>query len=128
MDIALFRQSFPEFSDEYKYTDSMITFWSGLGEKLLNETRWDDFYVEGLQLFTAHHLIMAYQNETLAAANKTPGTGASGVVSSKSVGGVSVSYDTGSITLQDAGNFNLTTYGRSFWQLMLIVGMGGYQV
>ena len=58
MDIALFRQSFPEFSDEYKYTDAMITFWSGLGEKLLNETRWDDFYVEGLQLFTAHHLKM----------------------------------------------------------------------
>jgi len=128
LDITAFRENFPEFEDDTKYPDSMITFWSGLGEKLLNETRWDDFYTEGIQLFTAHHIILASQNETAASAGKTPGLGSNGIVSNKNVGSVSVGYDTGSITLQDAGNFNLTTYGRSFWQLMLIVGMGGYQV
>jgi hypothetical protein len=57
-----------------------------------------------------------------------PGKGVGGIVTNKSVDGVSVSYDTNSITLDGAGNYNSTKYGREFWQLAMIVGMGGQQL
>lgn len=126
MDVAAFRLNFPEFGDVTKYTADMIAFWQGLGEKLLNEERWGEFYSEGLQLFVAHQIALAAKNASTSSSN-IPGTG-TGILSGKSVGGVSINYDTSSVTLQDAGNYNMTQYGRQFWQLAQIVGTGGQYV
>lgn len=127
MDIEAFRQAFPEFVDEQKYSDAMITFWSGIGQTLLNEARWGDILTQGLYLYVAHNICIAYNDVVNSENGRTPGQ-FSGVIAGKGVGDVSVSYDTHSITLEGAGNFNLTRYGREFWQLVNIVGMGGYQV
>lgn len=128
MDITEFRLAFPEFADEVKYPDAAITFWSGIGETLLNEERWGDLLTAGLYLYTAHNITLAYADRVAGEKNRNPGSGVGGVMANKSVGDVSVGYDTHAITLEGAGNYNSTKYGREFWQLMLIVGMGGQQL
>ena len=127
MDLQAFRQAFPEFANEQTYPDPMVTFWSTVGESMLNSDRWADLLTQGLYLFVAHHISLSAQNVNAAAVGGTPGQH-SGIVSGKSVGSVSVNYDASSVSFQDAGNWNLTQYGRDFWQLMNIVGMGGYYV
>lgn len=127
MDIATFRAAFPEFADTTKYTDAMITFWASVGDLLLNEERWDTLYDYGLQLYVAHNITLQSQDVASATIGRTPGLTA-GVITSKSVGGVSVSYDAHSVFFELAGNYNMTKYGRDYWQLMNIVGMGGYQI
>ena len=127
MVIDTFRQSFPEFADEAKYTDEMITFWSEMGTSFMNATRWGSLLTYGLYLFVAHQITLSAIDVAAADSGRTPGLTA-GVISNKSVGGVSVSYDVNSTTLQDAGNYNMTKYGREFWKLMRIVGTGGAQV
>ena len=127
MDISTFRTSFPEFADETKYPDAMITFWDTVGTSLLNATRWGNLLTIGLYLYVAHQIIMQSKDVALSVRGKYPGL-AAGVITNKSVDGVSVSYDVGSATLENAGNYNQTRYGREFWKLVQIVGMGGYQV
>jgi len=127
MDIAAFRAAFPEFADTTKYTDAMITFRATMGEALLNEERWGDLLTYGLYLFVAHNLVLDAKDEESAAAGRAPGLMA-GVVTGKGVGGVSINYDAGHTQFENAGNFNMTKYGRDFWQLLQIVGMGGQHV
>lgn len=127
MDITAFRTTFPEFADEAKYPDTMVTTWATIGETLLNTERWATLYTTGLQLYVAHQITLAYQDLSQANKGRSPGS-TGGVIGNKGVGDVSVSYDTHAITLESAGNFNMTRYGREFWNLMMIVGMGGYQL
>lgn len=127
MDITAFRNAFPEFTDETKYPDAMLEFWYSIGESLLNAERWDSLLIQGLYLFVAHNITMQSVDVSNSDKGRTPGQTA-GVITSKSVGGVSVSYDASSSYLENAGNFNMTKYGRDYWQLMNIIGMGGSQV
>jgi hypothetical protein len=126
-DKAQFRLDFPEFSDEVKYPDSMITFWSGLGDKLLHTRRWGDLRPEGLALYTAHNIVLAAQNVEDGAAGAAPGA-EGGLIASESAGPLSVNLDTQSTIEQDGGNYNLTNYGTQFLRLSRIVGMGGAYV
>ncbi len=128
MDISAFRLAFPEFADEVRYPDAMITFWSSAGLLLLNETRWGDLLTHGLWLYVAHNITLASADMSAGDAGTYPGKGVGGVITGKSVDGVSVNYDTQSMTLEGAGNYNTTKYGREFWQLAMIVGMGGQQL
>ena len=48
-----------------------------------------------------------------------------GPVSSKSVGGVSISYDSGSISIAGAGAWNATSYGQRLYKLLQSAAMGG---
>lgn len=128
MDITEFRLAFPEFADETKYPDPMITFWSSAADLLLNETRWGTLYTHGIWLFTAHNIILASADVASADSGAYPGAGIGGLVSNKGVDGVSIGYDTGATRLEGAGNYNMTKYGRELWWLMNLVGMGGYQV
>lgn len=127
MDQVAFRESFPEFTDESKYTEAMLTFWSSIGEKLLNEERWGDLLTHGLYLFVAHNIVLHAADIATSDKGKLPGQSL-GIASSKSIGGANVTYDLGAFSLRDAGNYNMTKYGRDFWSLMNIIGMGGAQV
>lgn len=123
-DIDQFREEFPEFANESSYSDSMITFWSGMGIALLNTDRWGTLLDYGLKLWTAHNISIAKQNDQ---AGVVPGTGAA-LLASESAGPLSYSRDTHSTVELDAGNYNLTTYGQQFIRLARIVGTGGYQI
>jgi uncharacterized membrane protein len=126
-DNAQFRLDFLEFGDTTAYTDAVITFWSGIAVLRLDSVRWGTFYTHGLELLTAHYVALARADQLAAAAGGIGGN-STGAISSQSADDVSVSFDSAAGTEKDAGQFNLTTYGRQFIQLARIVGGGGVQL
>lgn len=121
-DVAAFKESFIEFKD---LDDAAILFWAGIVENLLNEKRFGAaLYNKMLFLGTAHYLQLSKNGGGAAG-----GTGADGrLIASKSVGGVSISYDNTAGQTQNAGQFNETTYGKQFSQLLKLFGGGGLVV
>lgn len=127
--IENFREHYVEFAHSMpeNFTDEQITFWYQFAVKLLTEERWHDIYNEGLELFVAHNILIEKNQQLAYAAGNFTGTPL-GNISSKSVGGVSVSYDLSSFMEDHAGEWNLTTYGRRFIYYARLVGTGGCQV
>jgi hypothetical protein len=122
-----FRQTFPEFGDLTIYPDASVTLWLGFATQMVNETRWGSLYNLGVYLVIAHNLILAARDQASADAGGIAGE-MTGPVSSKGVDKVSVSYDTGSATMQGAGAWNLSTYGVRYLQLSRMFGAGGMQL
>ena len=125
--IAQFRSDFPEFADTAKYSDSSITFWSGIGLKQLNANRWGNLYDAGMELFVAHNIALQAMDQEAADAGSIPGT-QSGLVGNQSAGGVSVSIDNQATIETGGGNYNLTVYGTRFIRLARLSGIGGLQI
>lgn len=127
--IAQFRIDFPEFASEVKFPDDQITFWEGIGEARLNITRWNNanLLLQGLELFTAHQVSVWRMNMDSSNADNPPGTEA-GLLSGFTAGSVSANVDTSATIEADAGNYNLTSYGREFLRLARIIGIGGAQL
>jgi hypothetical protein len=131
MDIAQFRLDFPEFADMSCFPNSMITLWSGIGEQLVDQTRWGDLWLRGVQLFTAHNITLASGNLKAANRGAQVGLGVNGVVASKSVGDASISYDNNAVTASmdpKDGHWNMTIYGRQYIQLVRLIGTGCIQL
>lgn len=124
MDYTTFTTNFPEFSDQTKYPQGQVNFYLGFGVNLLNVSAWGNLLDQGLQLFTAHNLVLAAQRQKATAAGGVPGA-AQGMVSGKTVDKASVSYDTASVALEGGGDWNLTTYGLQYLRLSRIVGAQG---
>lgn len=122
-----FRTAFPEFADTGTYSDATIGAWISAAANLLSADRWGSILDLGTELFVAHNLVLGARDRK-AAANGGVGGSSSGVVASKSVDKVSVSYDTGAGTLEGGGAWNLTTYGVRYLQLARMVGAGGMQI
>lgn len=121
---AEFRASFPQFVSATLYPDSSVQFWLTLAGKLLRPERWQDVLPEGIGLFVAHNLAL---EGPAGAGSKTPGVG-TGMVASKTVGKLSVSYDNSVGIDATAGHWNLTTFGMRFLTLMRMAGTGGIQL
>jgi hypothetical protein len=124
---ANFRSSFPEFCDPGKYPNQLIEFWAKIAKDVVADDKFGDTAEEVTELFIAHNLVLQSQSRTAAAAGGAPG-GSSGVISSKSVGSVSVSYDTTAGSERNAGHFNQTVYGRQFIYLSRLYGAGAVQI
>lgn len=124
---ADFRLQFPEFADVLVYPDVQLNFWAGVAEKMLNKCVWDDMYETGVKLYVAHEITLAAQNKKAAAAGGMPGT-SGGVPQSKTVGAVSVSYDSNNTSEKNAGWWNLTNYGKQLYRLIQIFGAGCVQL
>lgn len=124
--VAAFRARFPAFT-EALFPDAEVSFYLNLANMQVNEDRWRDLFAEGQMLYAAHFL-------TLESRDRQAGTTAgglgkvSGLVTSKSVGGVSLSYDLNQASNPDAGHWNLTTYGLRWWRFMRLAGAGGVQL
>jgi len=127
MDAATFRQHFPEFADTTVYPTGTIDFYLGIGRSLLNADRWGETLDYGLELFTAHHLAIVAKDRAAAAGGGAPGA-MQGVLTSKTVDKVSASYDSASISLENGGFWNMTSYGLRFLRLARMMGAGGYQL
>lgn len=127
MDATQFRTDFPEFSDTNAYPDATVNLWLGVAQVTLPADRWGALLDLGTELFIAHHLAVGAGNKKAAAAGGIPGS-AGGVVSSKSVDKVSVSYDTGAGTLEGGDFWNRTTYGIEFLRYARMMGAGGIQL
>lgn len=122
-----FRTDFPEFADKTKYPDSLVQMWLTVAVSLVNPLRWMELTNLGMELVTAHHLVLAQRDQAVAAVGGSPGE-VKGPTSSKAVDKVSVSYDTGAVALTDAGFWNLTTYGVRFMTIARAMGAGGMQL
>lgn len=127
MVLADFRTAFPEFSDIGKYPDAMLTFWSNFATIQVDPKRWGVQANVGIFLYVAHEITLASQNLSAAGIGGVPG-GTSGPVNSKTVGSVSVSYDSAQAAEKDAGWWNLTQYGKQFIRLARIFGSGVVQL
>ena len=123
MDIALFRGNFVEFTDPIKYPDEMLTFWADIGERLTSIDRYGDIYPHAVNLFVAHNISIAARSGSAS----VPGL-PRGALSSKTVGSVSMSYDTSSAMTPGAGHWNLTTYGAQYARLAQLFGAGVLQL
>ena len=118
-----FRISRPEFSSVTDYPDATIAAQIASAELRVKSDVWGDLRDQGIELLVAHNLALS----TRARKNVATGS-AGGLVASKSVDKVSISYDTSMHTYQGAGAFNLTLYGVEFWQLANMMGAGGWQL
>src|SRR5690348_13586609 len=127
VDVPTFRNMAPEFADSSLYLDSDILTWLTIAAENLDPNRWRTLLNIGIVQFAAHNLVLDRQAQKTAQRGGIPGQTA-GIVSGKSLGGGSISYDTQSGVEADAGYWNLTIYGRRFYRYMTLVGMGGVQV
>ncbi|WP_066922895.1 DUF4054 domain-containing protein [Methylobacterium sp. CCH5-D2] len=125
MDRPTFRALFTEFGDAAIYPDAAIDFWLKQASLQLDPGRWAELLDQGLALYTAHKLVSGRASAKAAAKG---GAASVGVVASKSIDKLSVSYDTGAGTIAGAGNWNTTPYGVQFYQLMRMFGAGGAQL
>jgi hypothetical protein len=125
VDIATFRAVFPEFGDSAKYPDAQVQYYLDFAVQSLRPEAWRNLLERGTGLFVAHYLAMS----AISRAGTVPGRGQLGIVASKSVGPASISYDNSAISAQaDAGHWALTSYGLMYWELMRMVGTGGWQL
>ena len=125
MDIATFRAVFPGFVDAAKYPDVQVQYYLDFAVQSLRPEAWRNLLERGTGLFVAHYLAMS----AISRAGTIPGRGQLGIVASKSVGPASISYDNSAISAQaDAGHWALTSYGLMYWELMRMVGTGGWQL
>lgn len=127
MVIADFRAAFPEFSDTSVYPDAQVTFWSNLAESLLPKCIWGDTWGFAVQLYTAHEITMAAQNAKTAAIGGSPGQ-QGGIANTKTVGSVTVGYDSQANSETGAGWWNMTNYGKQLYRLIKIFGAGCIQL
>ncbi|WP_322073336.1 DUF4054 domain-containing protein [Burkholderia cepacia] len=127
MDIAQFRQSFPEFNDTTTYPDSLVQFWMTVAVSLVNADRWGELTDLGVALVTAHHLALALKDQKTAAVGGVPGQ-VTGPQSSKAVDKVSASYNTEAVAVKDGGFWNATMYGVRYLSMALMMGSGGIQL
>lgn len=126
MDLAAFRQNFPEFANASTYPDGQVNFWLGIAASMVSPTAWAELTDLGVSLYTAHNLAQAAPAAKTAGVGGAPGQSAS-VLSAKSVDKVSASYDTAATTLDGGGNWNATNYGVRYLQLAQMMGAGGAQ-
>lgn len=126
-DNAQFREAFPEFADIARYPDAMVTLWSNLATAQVNCRRWKSKTLMGIYLYTAHELVLAGHNYKAGVVGGTPGQ-TSGPINTKTVGSVTVGYDTVIAAEKDAGYWNLTSYGKQFLRLARIFGVGSIQL
>ena len=125
VDVATFRAVFPEFGDAAKYPDAQVQYYLDFAVQSLRPEAWRNLLERGTGLFVAHYLSMS----AISRAGTVPGRGQLGIVASKSVGPASISYDNSAISAQaDAGHWALTSYGLMYWELMRMVGTGGWQL
>lgn len=125
--LAEFRTEFTAFRAN-KYPDSVVNFRLALADVFFGESVWRNPVVRkhAMGLYVAHFLSVG--GKDACGAYSGDGSGALGVVSSKSVDGASVSYDTGSSSETGAGFWNATAFGRELWQLMQVYGAGAIQL
>ena len=127
--VADFRAMYPEFASTAVYPDVAINAWLSLAYKTLNPDNsvWGDSIDLGAALFTAHFLVIGARDQKAVAVGGMPG-GQSGILSSKSIGNVSAAYAVSNAYREDAGTWNLTSYGGIFWTLTRQFGMGALQI
>ena len=136
-----FRADYPAFADAGRFTDEEVQYWIDQAcsppnsTPAINQYRWGQFYQLGLHLWVAHNLAV---QDMMAQRAGMPGMGGptymsmpltgSGVAASKSVDGVSLSYDNMIGMEKDAGWWGLTPWGNQFLYYLRMAGAAPIQL
>ncbi|TXH35299.1 MAG: DUF4054 domain-containing protein [Rhodospirillaceae bacterium] len=118
-----FVAAFPEFADAAKYPKPQVAFWIEQAPTLLNARSFGKSWKLAQMLFVAHNIVLSARNVQAGSGGGIAGM-ASGPMSSKTVGQVSASYDTGAVALKDAGAWNATSFGQRLYTMIKAVGSG----
>jgi hypothetical protein len=121
--ITKFRGDLKAFKDEALFPDDVINFWLTVATQMVDPNRWMDMTYLGIEMFTAHHVVLDVRNTMDVSVGSLPGL-TRGAISAESVGPVSISYDTATTTEEDAGNWNLTVYGLRYIHFARQYGAG----
>lgn len=126
--VETFRAAFPAFQDPSMYPSEQIQFWidQAMLNPPINQWRIGQFYDQAILFWIAHNLTL----ERYVANMSVSGQAAIGIgaPASKSVNGVSISYDNSLSSDPQAGPYNLTIYGQRFWMYLKMAGAAGNEV
>lgn len=122
-----FRVSLPEFADTVRFPDALISRWIIIAGKFHNPDRWGDLLDHGVELYTAHRVVLSAMSTEQVAGGGMPGVGM-GVVASQGASKVNVSFDTGATNEEGAGHWNMTTYGMQWRELLRLMGAGPLEI
>jgi hypothetical protein len=122
-----FRNAFPEFSDDSKYTDDAIQMWIDASVNFFNVQRWGSLLTLGTELWVAHQLVLSARDQATMDTGGIPGE-MNGAIASKAVDRVSVAYSDANISLKNAGDYGLTTYGTRYLRMARMVGAGAIYI
>lgn len=121
---------YPQF--EGQVSDAVLEAFINLASANINKARWHKSWEFGMALFIAHFLTLYVKtsgtedepNTNLASGNIR------GIQTSKSVDGVSVSYDVSSVLteLDGWGSYKLTEYGIQLLTMARLLGKGNMYV
>jgi len=117
----------------YLVDPAIVEMYIGLADAVVRESRWRKQWKFAMGLFVTHFLTLYLQS--MADANSTAAQvvaagQARGLITSKSVGDVSASYDFSAIAqgLDGWAAWNLTTFGQQYATLARMIGKGGMYV
>jgi hypothetical protein len=125
-----FKTMYPQFGE---VPDVVLQAWLNVALATLQYGRWKGYWTLGVGLFIAHFLTLYLQTMTPAGVStaKILESGlAKGVVSSKSAGDLSKSYDFGAIASEfdGWGTYKQTVFGQQLVHFARLVGKGGMTV
>lgn len=118
--IKAFREYFHELNE---IDDKTIEIYKKIALSMVSEARWGDVYMYGVCLLIAHFITYKM---TITNDDGSFDVDSNKSVASKSVGSVSISYNTNNEQLDNT--FADTVYGREYLTLVKIFGVGAYQL
>lgn len=104
---------------------SVVDAWVGIAHQCVKYSLWDKTWELGMGLFIAHFLTLYQQTIEEDLVNPVLSKGLSkGLITSESVGGMSVSYDLGSFTneFDGWGTFKQTIFGQQYVHFLQMMG------
>ena len=117
IDSVTFLENFPQFNNLSTYPQSMIDFWLDYSVHFINFQRWGSLASQGVQLLTAHNLLLASQGGVF-----------DGLDTGQSVDVESYTTEVNAILIDGAGMYNKTVYGVQYYQLARLIGAGPLQI
>lgn len=127
--LADFLKIYPQF--ETVLPEEIIQMYLDFAHHCIKYQRWRNGFKIGIGLFVAHFCTLYLQSFSDSTAQTVINTGQSkGLVTSKTVDGVSVSYDYGTALqgLSEWGGWTMTTYGTQLAMLAKLYGKGMFVV
>lgn len=122
------RLDYPQFKDIHIYSDRLINKYLALATSRLDPLRWTSQLGYGIELFTVHYLTVKGRELKAIRVPGAVGGEIKGPLTSRTVDGVSNSWDSSAVAITNGGFWNTTIYGVEFIQLARQIGMGGYQL
>lgn len=118
IDPATFKIRFPEFDS---VLDARIQLFIDDAELILNEVYWGEKFDLGTSYYVAHELTRGTKTEAGSSLS-------SGLVASKAVDGVSISYTNKTPTADDEGYYASTSYGQKYLALRKNLGVPAFVI